>query len=45
MRMGRLYRSLELQCLEVGGMVWLEFYGAGIEGCEEGFGEGEFGHF
>ena len=45
MGMGKAYRALKLQCLEVGGMVWLEFYGAVVEGCEERFGEGEFGHF
>lgn len=30
--MGEAYRALELQGLEVGGMVWLEFYGAVVEG-------------
>lgn len=41
---GEAYGAFQLDGLEVGGMVWLEFDGAGVEGGEEGFGEGEFGH-
>lgn len=29
---GEAYGALELQGLEVGGMVWLKFYGAVVEG-------------
>ena len=36
--------ALELEGLEVDGMVGFELRGAGIEGGEEGFGEGQFGH-
>lgn len=40
----KTYRALKLQRLQVGGMVRLEFYRSAVEGGEEGFGEGEFGH-
>lgn len=38
------YRAFQLEGFEVGGVVWLQLYGAGVEGGEEGFGEGELGH-
>ena len=38
------YSALELEGLEVGGMVWLEFDGAVVESGEERFGEGELCH-
>lgn len=40
----RPYGTLDLQGFGVGGMIRLEFDGAGIEGREEGFGKAEFGH-
>lgn len=42
---GKAYGTLGLEGLRVGDMVCLEFDGFGVEGCEEGLCEGQFGHF
>lgn len=40
----RTYGAFQLQRFQVSDMVGLELYGPGVEGGEEGFGEGYFGH-